>query len=89
VDQPLWRSGAGSGPDEAYAIAVDANGNVFVTGYSARTNAAADYATVAYSGAGMPLWTNRYDGPGDDGASGIAVDANGNVFVTGASYTAD
>lgn len=91
---PLWTNRYGgpepeSGPDVAYAIAVATNGDVFVTGYSARTNAAPDYTIVAYSGTGVPLWTNRYSGPGAsiDEPHAIAVDANGNVFVTGTSYT--
>ena len=45
--------------------------------------------TIGYSGAGVPLWTNLYNGPADywDGASAVAVDGNGNVFVTGWSQT--
>ena len=33
----------------------------------------------------MPLWTNRYNGPANNGdyPSALAVDANGNVYVTG------
>src|SRR5262252_6748485 len=40
---------------------------------------------------GMPLWTNRYNGPsnGADYPSGIAVDVNGNVFVAGYSIASN
>ena len=46
-----------------------------------------DYATIKYSSAGMPLWTNRYNGPGngDDEANAVAVDGNNDVIVTGYS----
>jgi hypothetical protein len=90
---PLWTNQyIGPGRDhEATAIAVDRNGNVFVTGYSlGDTTSYYDIATVAYSGNGTPLWTNRYNGPGNswDQGNAIAVDTNGNVFVTGFSIGA-
>ncbi len=90
--EPLWTNrynGAWNGIDWATAVAVDTGGNVFVTGYSAGTNSGFyDYATVAYSNAGVPLWTNRYHSPtdGQDYANAIAVDASGSVFVTGQSW---
>jgi hypothetical protein len=62
----LWTNrynGSGNGEDFADAIAVDGSGNVFVTGWSAGSSVFDDYATVAYSNAGEPLWTNRYNGP--------------------------
>ena len=93
---PLWTNrykGPGNAEDSAYAIAVDASGNVFVTGISPTGCGvgAQDYATVAYSNGGVPLWTNRYNGPGNsfDYGRAIAVDGNGNVFVTGASTGVD
>ena len=73
--------------DQASAVAVDASGNVFVTGSLFGSEGQYDYVTIAYSGAGLPLWTNRYNGPGNgnDQASAVAVDGSGNVFVTGSS----
>ena len=46
-----------------------------------------DYATIKYSSAGVPLWTNRYNGPAnsDDYAYAVAVDGSDNVIVTGYS----
>jgi len=46
-----------------------------------------DYATIKYSSAGVPLWTNIYNGPGNsvDIAQAVAVDHSGNVIVTGYS----
>jgi len=74
-------------PDQGWAIALDTNGTVFVTGWSTGSSSSRDYATIAYSNTGLPLWTNRYDGPGDgdDEATDIAVDRAGNVTVTGFS----
>lgn len=87
---PQWTNrynGPGNSTDDAKAVAVDINGNVFVTGNSVGSGTSADYATVAYSGAGVPLWTNRYNGPGNftDQPSGVAVDTSGTVIVTGYS----
>jgi hypothetical protein len=90
---PLWTNyynGPGNGTDAASAIALDTNGNVFVTGTSGGSGTLADYATIKYSNAGVPLWTNRFNGPtnSDDNANAIAIDGNGNVFVTGYQSTA-
>jgi hypothetical protein len=86
---PLWTNryhGPSDGDDHAGAIAVDGSGNVFVTGLSRGSGSGYDYATIAYSGAGTALWTNRYDGGnGDDGALALAVDRDANVFATGSS----
>ena len=87
---PLWTNrynGPGGSWDSATAIATDTNGNVFVTGYSASNGANYDYATIKYSGMGVPLWTNRYDGPGNgyDNAVAVAMNGSGDVFVTGYS----
>src|SRR5437016_809546 len=80
-----------NGYDEALAVAVDGEGNVVVTGYSAGSEGRADYYTAKYAAAGGALlWEQRYNGPanGDDYAYAVAVDADGNVVVTGTSYNA-
>jgi len=87
----LWTNryaGPGNGDDDAVAVAVDGNGSVLVTGHSYGNDDHHDFATIKYSGAGVPLWTNRYNGSGGNGndqAAAMAVDGSGNVFVTGSS----
>ena len=88
---PLWTNrydGPAGSDDRAQAVAVDASGNVYVTGYSTDSTTGKDYLTIKYSSAGAGLWTNRYDGPssGEDIPMAIAVDASGDVFVTGHSF---
>lgn len=80
-----------SDDDVAYALAVDASGNVYVTGESVGRGTSTDYATVKYDTRGKQRWVGRYNGPGNatDGATDIAVDAAGNVYVTGASRGSD
>jgi hypothetical protein len=89
---PLWTNRyneSGNGNGVARAVAVDSRNNVIVTGRSEASASSYiyDYATVKYSSAGVPLWTNRYNGPGngDDQACALAVDHSGNVIVTGYS----
>jgi uncharacterized delta-60 repeat protein len=86
----LWKNrynGPGNGWDEATAIAVDGNGNVYVTGSSSGSSSGVDYATLKYGPDGTLLWEKRYNGPanGEDHATAMAVDGNGNVYVTGDS----
>src|SRR5262245_53901505 len=94
----LWTNryhGPPNSNSEAKALAVDRDGNVFVTGYLrvVVSNLAvgdfvdSDYVTIKYSSVGTPLWTNRYAGPGNgwDEPCCIAVDSNGDVILTGLS----
>src|SRR5262249_31880777 len=80
---PLWTNT--SSLYERYAVALDPNRNVIVTGYDQNSS---DFVTVAYSSVGSVLWTNRYDGPGNgaDSAYAMAVDRSGNVVVSGTSW---
>jgi hypothetical protein len=86
----------GAGADIGYALAADGSGNVHVSGWS---NAGWGSPVRAFSGAseafacklnadGIPLWNTFLGGSGDDFGSGAAVDAYGNVFVSGYSDAA-
>ena len=71
----------------ASGIALDSSGNVYVTGGSAGPDGYHDYATIKYNPSGQEQWVARYNGSGNanDGASAIAIDSSGNIYVTGSS----
>jgi hypothetical protein len=78
--------------DEGYGVAVNAGGNVFVTGFTyggmdGNTNAGDyDMFLVKYNAAGTKQWTRQLGTTLQDRGLGVAVDAGGNVFVTGFTY---
>jgi len=80
-------NGPGNSQDNAHAIAVDPQGNVYVTGESYGNATNIDCATIKYSASGVQQWVARYDGPGNvnDYAYAIAADAQGSVYITGQS----
>ncbi len=84
----LWvarYNGPGDGTASAYALVVDLENNVYVTGYSAGSGGF-DYATIKYDTNGNQLWVAYYDGlDTGDFATALVVDAAGNVYVTGES----
>jgi len=87
----LWTNNYGPGYNaRAQEIVADYNGHVFATGFVSKNSTPPfdnDYVTLAYSSAGVPLWTNLYAGPGlnnDDRAVGLTVN-KGKVSVLGSS----
>lgn len=81
-------NGPGSARDVAFAIAIDASGQVYITGESWGGSTGADLVTIKYLSDGDTAWIRRYSRAGsyDDGARAITVDDSGNVYVTGYSF---
>ena len=84
----------GDGSDMVAAVTVDADGNIVVTGeFWGTGNFGGDPLTsvsntvdcfvAKYSSTGTHLWSRRLGGTYPDGCSGVAVDADRNIVVTG------
>jgi len=77
-----------SGYEEAYAIAVDSAGNVYITGETSGnlggTNAGSNDVWLAkYDNSGNQQWIRQFGTSQSDYSYGVAVDSAGNVYLTG------
>jgi hypothetical protein len=91
VGAALWTNrynGPANDTDYPVNITTDQGGKVFITGDSTGSGTGLDFATIAYSSGGAPLWTNRFNGlgNGDDYGAFVLVDGAGNVYVAGDAY---
>ncbi|MEO6694200.1 MAG: SBBP repeat-containing protein, partial [Ignavibacteria bacterium] len=91
LGEELWvtrYNGSSSSYDIASALAVDAAGNVYVTGFSYDSLSSEDYATIKYNSSGEEQWISKYNGSSNefDISTAIDVDGAGNVYVTGYSF---
>lgn len=87
----------GSSTDIGQGITTDVSGNIYVTGYFSGTvdfdpgsstynltsNGGSDIFIAKYSQAGNFIWAEKIGGSGTDVGNSIAVDSNGNLYVTG------
>jgi uncharacterized protein (TIGR03437 family) len=95
IDPPLIYSTyyGGNGLDYAYAVAVDSIGNTYVAGGVGSTvfniKGTEDAFVTKLRPNGSRLYTSFIGGSAVDEARGIAVDVQGNVYVTGSTGSLD
>jgi hypothetical protein len=83
----------GAGTDEAFGLALDGMGNVYVGGYSTATwgaplqpfSGSVDAFVAKLDSSGNLIWNTFLGGEGVDEIYGLAADATGNISVTGYS----
>jgi len=86
-------NGPGDFNDEGKDIGIDANGNVYVTGYSdtlVNTQPNEDIVLLKYNNSGAFQWRKVYDGPGHsyEWSKKLTIDKNNNILVVGYGWTA-
>ncbi len=76
--------------DKAYAITIDKQWNIIVTGFSTTANMKTHITTIKYSSAGNQDWVAIYQPAvnSNSKAYAITLDANDNIYVTGFADTA-
>ncbi len=90
----------GAGADQGNAIAIDSNGNAYITGSTASNNFPTLSPIQAANGGGNDLFVTKLNAAGSalvystylggantDQGNAIAVDASGNAYVTGVSIS--
>ncbi|MEO8147544.1 MAG: SBBP repeat-containing protein [Bacteroidia bacterium] len=94
---PAWawaKSAGGSNDDWGNSIVSDVNGNTYVTGsfksptitfgtFPLLNVGGEDIFVVKYDASGNVVWANSSGGTGNDRGYSIAVDINGNTYITG------
>jgi len=85
----LWeKAWGGADSDWGAAIATDASGNIYIAGGTYSFGAGnSDAVLLKYSASGELLLQKTWGGDGVEWATAIAVDASGNVYVAGETYS--
>jgi uncharacterized repeat protein (TIGR01451 family) len=93
----------GSSDDTAYAVATDPSGNTYIAGYTASVDLSTttgvldrnfiggtlDAFVAKFSPTGTLLYTTYLGGTGDEEAYGLAVDSQGQAYLTGYTTSPD
>ena len=88
----------GTGDETGSGVAVDASGNAYVTGYTTSSGWVSGGWDTTYGGnwdgyvlklssAGAHLWSTYLGGTNPEVSMGVTVDASGNAYVTGYTFS--
>jgi hypothetical protein len=68
-----------------YGIAVDSSGSAYVTGFRTGHDKNTEILLLKYDTDGLLKWATTYNSPGKgvDSGQGVALDGQGNIYVTG------
>jgi len=71
--------------DQVRGMEIDGIENIYVTGYSTELGSGYDYTTIKYNSNGERIWLRRYNHGSNDIPSGIKIDIDDNIYITGQS----
>jgi hypothetical protein len=89
--QPLWTARySGVSNSHPTTLAIDAAGNAYATSEFRNPDQSSGFAALKYDGAtSQQRWVAHYDGPANstNAPAALALDAAGNAYVTGQTYS--
>ncbi len=89
IDSAFFNNPGVDDSERITAMTIDAQGFVYVTGWSKGASSFADFLVIKYNSSLDTQWVRRFAGDSFDYPSAIVVDDYGNVYVTGMSYRAE
>jgi hypothetical protein len=98
-----WIRKVGAGQDSIAGLATDRSGNSYLVGNTRSADfplklplqptlasaAAADIFIVKLDPSGNVIYSTCYGGTGDDAATAVAIDPQGNLYVSGLTHSSD
>jgi len=80
-------NGTANQDDQANAVVVGIDDNIYTAGYSSGSGTARDLTVISLTSSGSQRWVYTYNGPvnGNDVATALAYGSDGNLYIAGTS----